>query len=123
MGADAARSVASDELHGFRESWCRASDYRFDCTLQCLHALYSRAGLPMEGALDSLQRSLCATDVAAAFPPLPDCLGRSDLSEVPPLPGSCGSVHSSPMRRADVNSLALGFEDCARNTTHTNIRR
>merc|ERR1712217_712258 len=44
--ADAARSVASDELHGFRESWCRASDYRFDCMLQCLHALYSRAGLP-----------------------------------------------------------------------------
>merc|ERR1712157_332178 len=68
---EVARTVASNELHDFRSTWGRASDYRFDCALQCLHVLYSRAGIPTEGALASLQRSLCAADVEEAFPPLP----------------------------------------------------
>merc|ERR1712048_229413 len=53
---EAAKDAVAEELRDLRVGWCQNADYKFDCTFQCLHALYLKVGLSPAGALTALQR-------------------------------------------------------------------
>lgn len=55
----ATRDAVQEELRDqFRSGWFQQADFKFDCTLQCLHVLYLKAGVSPSGALGTLQRAV-----------------------------------------------------------------
>eukprot|EP00927_Polykrikos_kofoidii_P079964 TRINITY_DN76817_c0_g1_i1.p1 TRINITY_DN76817_c0_g1~~TRINITY_DN76817_c0_g1_i1.p1 ORF type:complete len:1199 (-),score=215.24 TRINITY_DN76817_c0_g1_i1:83-3679(-) len=58
LGPELEALLQGDRLTGLRIRSAIAVDYKLDCTLQCLHALYVKVGLPLAGPLAALQRSV-----------------------------------------------------------------
>lgn len=69
-----ASEAAADEAR-IRKSFINAVNHRFDCSLQCLHTLYSKVGLSPAGALSALQQSVRGDNAALAAPPTASSAG------------------------------------------------
>jgi len=91
-----ARDVVFDEIRDLRGGWCQKADYKFDCTMQCLHVLYLKVSLSPAGALSSLQRAIRENLTSAGEPPH-NPGGPGDLSLLlpgsPPSRSAAGFVH------------------------------
>jgi len=116
----ATREAVQEEFRGqMRSGWFQQADFKFDCTLQCLHVLYLKGSISPSGALATLQRAVRGGDLdsvdghgLAGRDLREESAGDVALGRPPHSPGarsgSAGFASSSPSRGLPSTSAATG---------------